>query len=1314
MKIQDLKPPVAIPEPEWKRQLVEFWQGADEFKRIDLQVLLKMGDAEGAHRLLESWQQEVVERRKKKTRKKSKAPKQKFVWGGYWTPGYNFGGTELGGEGGGDGGGGGESVREASTPDGVSASTKMFLEQDSASTTDIVRDFVDFCVGELGIEAQPRLRLRRDPVWSQRNHSFGQFDPASNELNVSIADRHVMDILRTVAHELVHYHQQEQQDLPADAGETGSEYENEANARAGELMRDYGQTHPELFEPGAVAEGWRERLGSAALAAACVAGTPGCATTGQLAQGAQIAARTAQTMQGRDLKGIARAELEQELKNFARAQRGDANAQNLSRIYQAQRRAQQNESSGYIPTKKERNDPRFSMALSPDVQPGATGKNANKMALKTGPQGEPTLLMKGLQNALREFKETGQLPLTEDQDLFEINMSPSNLKRLVKDIDARAGIEFEMIVPDVNVEEEGELEQDMDMDERVRDIDDVIRFFDDGDYNSSRDIRNLREELEGAFFEYRNEQIDEQWDNQGQDYLRDWIFNNDLFDRDEAMAIARDQIIDANPDMPVDSDEFQDLVSNRVDELADDFASDSWAGQGEGYDDAREAFVEEQSDTIDEEDWLESEGIQYASDVSSNYDIAWPYYTTIGGDAKMDIDSVAEDFSRAIGRPVNASDRYHGGRREAGHYVVEPDSSLDPDDSNDGGLEFVSPPLPLDELLSDLEKVRAWAKRRGCYTNDSTGLHMNVSVPDTSTAKLDYVKLALLLGDERVLNEFGRAANTYTKSAMGKIRDILKNKPQAANEVLEKMREHMGALATKVIHTGNTDKYTSINTKGNYVEFRSPGGDYLDANWDKVVPTLMRTVVALDAAMDPEKYRQEYQKKLYKLLNPDGLKDEYGDMVQEFSNYMVSLQGNQTELPDKLSKKTQQAIKDFRKTTTQQLKQSNLARSADKDKDIGKMWWRVGMKSNPNYAIEVVGSRRSEAIQAAVDANTDLNRFNPATDFTAKPIRPYQEPPQQTPDGAWGIWATDLEKFVTSRGEIRRFASSEDVKTWIEQYQQRGAHRDVKLEPREVESQEVAAAASGQGNTRTFRAFDVGNGNTVGTFQASGAKNSQEANVAFSQYIQSLGRTNTAGYDYDEAEPLPDLFPDIPAAPQTWYVSVIGQPDTEIEIRSAANSNDAAQQAQTARPGVFGAEAGNIRAARVPVGRGAAAPDFGQMGSNTTGQHRYQIIRMSDRRQVGEFNADTQAEAELHAHMVLGNAGLDSEDYDVRQAPAAAGTTGEFTGEWKIVSPNGEEIHRFGGIGNVQADANRVAIEWLRRNPGRMQAGVEVVPVMAE
>jgi murein DD-endopeptidase MepM/ murein hydrolase activator NlpD/pyrimidine deaminase RibD-like protein len=55
-----------------------------------------------------------------------------------------------------------------------------------------------------------------------------------------------------------------------------------------------------------------------------------------------------------------------------------------------------------------------------------------------------------------------------------------------------------------------------------------------------------------------------------------------------------------------------------------------------------------------------------------------------------------------------------------------------------------------------------------------------------------------------------------------------------------------------------------------------------------------------------------------------------------------------------------------------------------------------------------------------------------------------------------------------------------------------------------------------------------------------------------------------------------------------------------------------------------------------------------------------------------------------------------------------------FTGNWLILDPDGQEIHRFSGVGNVQSDANRVAINWMRSNPGRMQAGVTVVPEMGE
>ena len=145
-----------------------------------------------------------------------------------------------------------------STPDGVSATTCMFInEEDPKTDEDILKDFIEFCVKELKIETMPTIKLRRDPQWAVVHRTFGRYINDQHLLEVSWGQRHLMDVLRTVAHELTHKHQHEREDVPDDAGETGSKYENEANARAGILMRDYGRLHPELFADGE-AEGLKE------------------------------------------------------------------------------------------------------------------------------------------------------------------------------------------------------------------------------------------------------------------------------------------------------------------------------------------------------------------------------------------------------------------------------------------------------------------------------------------------------------------------------------------------------------------------------------------------------------------------------------------------------------------------------------------------------------------------------------------------------------------------------------------------------------------------------------------------------------------------------------------------------------------------------------------------------------------------------------------------------------------------------------------------------------------------------------------------
>jgi hypothetical protein len=58
-------------------------------------------------------------------------------------------------------------------------------------------------------------------------------------------------------------------------------------------------------------------------------------------------------------------------------------------------------------------------------------------------------------------------------------------------------------------------------------------------------------------------------------------------------------------------------------------------------------------------------------------------------------------------------------------------------------------------------------------------------------------------------------------------------------------------------------------------------------------------------------------------------------------------------------------------------------------------------------------------------------------------------------------------------------------------------------------------------------------------------------------------------------------------------------------------------------------------------------------------------------------------------------------------------TSNTFTGEWSVRNEQtGEEVHRFGGIGNSQADANRVAQRWATQ--ARFDDPIEVVPVMRE
>ena len=156
-----------------------------------------------ARRAAKDQSMSLEERRKKKAKKKTR-----YAYGGYYFPGYHYyGQTDAATDGGGDGGGGGESVREG-----------------RESQQDIIERFARSCADFLGMERTPVMKLRQDPEWTRRNGTFGRYtaDP-DHRIELATHGRHIIDILRTLAHEMTHARQNEVTGLPDDAGETGSE-----------------------------------------------------------------------------------------------------------------------------------------------------------------------------------------------------------------------------------------------------------------------------------------------------------------------------------------------------------------------------------------------------------------------------------------------------------------------------------------------------------------------------------------------------------------------------------------------------------------------------------------------------------------------------------------------------------------------------------------------------------------------------------------------------------------------------------------------------------------------------------------------------------------------------------------------------------------------------------------------------------------------------------------------------------------------------------------------------------------------------------
>ena len=493
----------------------------------------------------------------------------------------------------------------------------------------------------------------------------------------------------------------------------------------------------------------------------------------------------------------------------------------------------------------------------------------------------------------------------------------------------KMGFELESVIHNVRSESDGEVEPDMGYDERATDIDSIVAFFGEGDDpNGERTLNTLRNNLYDDFMQWQDAEFDEYFRTDEaqtdlKEFIREYLEEKDYTDRQQRLEFD-------NAEEGRVSDIYAEAEMSGIEKLRDEF-NDSGDGDFETY-----------CDAID---------MSYMSDVLSKYEhyLYWPYTSySDENDSYLNLEYVADELKTETGIDATYEDSYHSASRsraqEKGQWIIEPDSSIETDDNEDAGLEFISPALEINQALKQMQQVLEFIRDHG-YTNTSTGLHINISVPDYNVDKLDYVKLAIFLGDKYVLEQFDRLSNHYCDGAYKKIGNkVQQMKGDELKAVMNKMKEGLTLAASKIIHTGYTSKYTSINTKEGYIEFRSPGGNYLDDPVEKLTNTALRMALALRIATDENMYKKEYQKRLYKVLTDTGEKD---DLVK-FKDYVA---------------KFQTADKETRGYIIQTIQAEREARKAKKKKPEG--------ESRPYWMVRRRGDTRGGGMAVFADTAYD-------------------------------------------------------------------------------------------------------------------------------------------------------------------------------------------------------------------------------------------------------------------------------------------------------------------------------------------------------
>jgi len=110
-----------------------------------------------------------------------------------------------------------------------------------------LNEFVKFVQKELKIKKMPTIAIlnKRDGLKTTANYDY---EKENKVVKVYGSNRLLVDVCRSVAHELTHHKQFEDGKLKVRPPDIGGPIEDEANAKAGQFIKMFAKIDPTIYE----------------------------------------------------------------------------------------------------------------------------------------------------------------------------------------------------------------------------------------------------------------------------------------------------------------------------------------------------------------------------------------------------------------------------------------------------------------------------------------------------------------------------------------------------------------------------------------------------------------------------------------------------------------------------------------------------------------------------------------------------------------------------------------------------------------------------------------------------------------------------------------------------------------------------------------------------------------------------------------------------------------------------------------------------------------------------------------------------------